>query len=163
MGVTAAPEETAIMHLEKQSSDTDALMRTCTEACLCCLPAEAFRCCHRYKLRADFALCSTLADATGCDELLICALLFAPCCEYVMMTIAQSTQQLQQRKGYHLLLQLSSRCVHSRCGTQQDMDHFTDALASFLLMFKALLPLVFACCMTADQAPNCQHTATTLR
>jgi len=42
------------------------------------------------------SFCSTLADgkqSTDCDELLICALLLAPCCEYIMMTIAQSTPQ----------------------------------------------------------------------
>ncbi len=37
------------------------------------------------------------------------------------------------------------------------VDDFTEARASFLLLFGALLPLVFACCMTAGQAPNCQH------
>lgn len=36
-------------------------------------------------------------------------------------------------------------------------DHCTDALASCLLMFRALLPKVFACCMAAGQAPNCQQ------
>ncbi len=36
------------------------------------------------------------------------------------------------------------------------VDDFTEALASFLLMFRALLPMVFACCHAASQAPNCQ-------
>jgi len=38
--------------------------------------------------------------------LLICALLLAPCCEYVIKTNAQSTQQYSD--GHRLLLQLSS-------------------------------------------------------
>ncbi len=40
------------------------------------------------------------------------------------------------------------------------VDDFTEALASFLLMFRALLPMVFACCRlpTAKSTPRSKHS-----
>ena len=67
----------------------------------------------------------------------------ALCCQYVAMTMAQSTQQLRCSNGHHSMI----------CSA----DDFTQAQASFLLFVGPLLPLVFACCMTTSQALNCQE------